>query len=149
MQGMSNSDDDLLRQSSLEEEGIPDLEEQPVGKVLSGDTGEGVVPPRDYPVAADDFGTTAREESLGESFADRTGRQEPDVDVDDDLEEEDPVAGRLVQPDLGALDYDETAEEVGDTTGDLAGLSAEEAAMRVEEDPGGLGGGWPGYLGED
>jgi hypothetical protein len=29
---------------------------------------------------------------------------------------------------------------------DVGGLSAEEEAMRVEREPGGLGGGWPGYL---
>ena len=146
---MSSSDDDLLRGASLEEEGIPEVDEQPAGKVLAGDTGEGLVPPRDHPVAAEDLGTTAREESVGESLADRSAREHLETELDDYLEEQDPVAGRLVQPDRGTADYDDTAEEVGEATGDLAGLSAEEAAVRIEEDPGGLGGGWPGYLGED
>ncbi len=59
------------------------------------------------------------------------------------------LAGRLVQPDSGMVDVDDTAEEFGHDAGDGAGLSAEEAAIRVETDPDGLGGGWPGYLDED
>lgn len=46
------------------------------------------------------------------------------------------------------VDVDDTAEELGDAVADVAGLSAEEAAMRIETDPTSLGGGWPGYLDE-
>ncbi|HEX2043099.1 MAG TPA: hypothetical protein VHF24_10740 [Acidimicrobiales bacterium] len=127
------NDEALLRDAALEEEGIPELEDQPVGKVLSGETPEGVVPPRDYPLGAEEFGTTAAEDAMGESLAQRVAREVPDRPVGEGLDDEDEaLAGRLVQPDLGVVD--------------VAGLSAEEEAMHVEGEPGGLGGGWPGYL---
>lgn len=59
-------------------EGIPDLEEQPPG--IDAETAEeGSFPPRDHPLAVDDWGTTAREEQLGESLAQRAAREEPDI----------------------------------------------------------------------
>jgi hypothetical protein len=141
------NDEALLREASLEEEGIPELEDQPVGKVLSGETPEGVVPPRDYPLGAEEFGTTAAEDAMGETLAQRVAREVPDVPVGEGLDDDDQsLAGRLVQPDLGVVDVDDTAEEVGEAVPDVGGLSAEEEAMRVEREPGGLGGGWPGYL---
>jgi hypothetical protein len=141
------NDEALLRDAALEEEGIPELEEQPVGKVLSGETPEGVVPPRDYPLGAEEFGTTPAEDAVGESLAQRVAREVPDRPVGEGLEDQDEsLAGRLVQPDLGVVDLDETPEEVGEAAPDVGGLSAEEEAMHVERDPGGLGGGWPGYL---
>lgn len=147
---MSNRDDELLRGTSLEEEGIPELEDQPTGKVLSGDTSEGVVPPRDYPLAADEFGTTPGEEARGESLAQRMAREEADLGGEVLVaDEDDEGAGRVVQPDLGMLDADDIPEEVGDRTDEVTGLSAEESAIRVEEDPAGMGGGWPGYLDEN
>jgi uncharacterized protein DUF5709 len=141
------NDEALLREASLEEEGIPELEDQPVGKVLSGETPDGPAPPRDYPLGAEEFGTTAAEDAMGETLAQRVAREVPDVPVGEGLDDDDEsLAGRLVQPDLGVVDVDDTAEEVGEAVPDVGGLSAEEAAMRVERDPGGLGGGWPGYL---
>jgi hypothetical protein len=145
------NDEALLRDAAPEDEGIPDTEDQPPGKILSGETPEGMVPPRDHPLGADEFGTTAAEESAGESFARRVAREEPDslagVLADDD--DGRPLAGRLVQPDLGMVDTDDTPEEVADAVPDVVGLSAEEAAMRVETDPEGMGGGWPGYVDEE
>ncbi len=144
---MDPNDEALLREAALEEEGIPELEDQPAGKVLSGETSEGLVPPRDYPLGAEEFGTTAAEDAMGETLAQRVAREVPDAPVGDGLDDDDePLAGRLVQPDLGVVDVDETAEEVGEAVPDVGGLSAEEEAMRVEREPGGLGGGWPGYL---
>jgi hypothetical protein len=140
------NDEALLRGAALEEEGNPELEDQPVGKVLSGETPEGVVPPRDYPLGAEEFGTTPAEDAMGESLAQRVAREVPDVPAGEGLDDGDePLAGRLVQPDLGG-DVDDTPEEVGDAVPDVGGLSAEEEAMHVEREPGGLGGGWPGYV---
>ncbi len=140
-------DETLLRDISPEEEGIPDVDELPPGMALTGDSTEGLVPPRDHPLAADDYGTTPAEEGLGESLEQRVMREEPEPlgwsAVDDDVE---PVAGRLVQPDEGMVDLDVTAEEVADLADDYVGLSAEEEAVRIETDPGGLGGGSDGYL---
>jgi hypothetical protein len=143
------NDEALLRDAALEEEGIPELEEQPVGKILSGETPEGLVPPRDYPLGAEEFGTTASEEARGETIAQRAAREVPDRPVGeglDDDDDEEALGGRLVQPDFGVVDADRTPEEVGEAVPDLGGLSAEEEAMRVEREPGGMGGGLPGYL---
>ncbi len=148
---LERNDEALLRGAALEEEGIPEVEDQPVGKILSGETPEGTVPPRDYPLGAEEYGTTADEERMGETFAQRVAREEPDLFWPDVSagEADRPLAGRLVQPDLGMVDVDDTAEEVGYQAADVAGLSAEEAAMRIETDPAGMGSGWPGYLDED
>lgn len=121
----------------LDDEGIPELEGQPPGKVLSGDVAEGIVPPRDYPIAADEWGTTPAEEAAGEPFAMRVARERPEMAYAPDERE---PAGRIVQPDSD-LDHvvDVTADEIGDSyPDDDSGLSAEEAAMRIEDDPGGL-----------
>lgn len=140
------NDEALLRGAALEEEGIPELEDQPVGKILSGETPEGVVPPRDHPLGAEEFGTTAAEERAGETFAQRAAREVPDLGLDQGVGDDQPLGGRIVQPDSGIVDVDDTPEELGDVAPDVGGLSAEEEAMRVERDPGGLGAGWPGYL---
>lgn len=139
--------DDVVRGASPEEEGIPELEDQPARKILAGDTGEGLMAPRDYPIAVEDFGVTAAEESRGESLARRVAREQPEVDPLANRRED--LAGRLVQPDQGALVIDDSADEVASMVGDGAGLSAEEAAIRVEDDPGGMTDGWPGYLDDD
>jgi hypothetical protein len=87
---------------------------------------------------------------MGESLDQRIAREEPELSWNDVVAaDDDPVAGRLVQPDQGMVDFDATAEEVGDVVPDTVGLSAEEQAVRIETDPDGLGAGWPGYLDED
>ena len=116
---------------------------------LTGDPLEGLVPPRDYPAAADEYGTTAAEGELGESLEQRVLREEPEPHgwstvVDSNLVE--PATGRLVQPDEGMVDLDDTAEEVADLADDYVGLSAEEEAVRIETNPAGLGRGSDGYL---
>ena len=154
---MRDDEDALVSGAALDEEGLPELEEQPPGKILSGDTHEGLVPPRDYPQAVDDHGTTPGEEARGETLAQRVAREEPEPgagvpgsDGGDGWDAPiDEPAGRLVQPDLGMADLDETPEELGVATGDAVGLSAEEAAVRIVEEPAGLGGGLPGYLDEE
>jgi hypothetical protein len=142
---MSESHDETLpRDTSPEEEGIPDVDELPPGLARTGDPLEGIVAPRDHPLAADDYGTTPAEEALGESLEQRMLREEPEplgwALADDDVE---PAA---VQPDEGMVDYDDTAEEVADLVADPFGLSAEEAAVRIETNPAGLGRGSDGYL---
>ena len=124
--------------AELSDEGIPDLEGQPPGKVRAGDTGEGLIPPRDHALGAEAHGTTAAEERRGEAFADRVAREEPD------RERPDEHAGRLVQPGDGFAD--DEATEIGRSAGfDDGGFSAEEAAVHVVEDPPGLGTGDDGY----
>ena len=147
---VERNDEALLQRAALEEEGIPELEEQPPGKVLSGETPEGIVPPRDYPLGAEEYGTTAAEELIGESIAVRAAREELPLSAERPLNDDGHgLVGRLVQPDGGMVDVDDTADEFGYDVADGVALSAEEAAIRVETDPEGLGGGWPGYLDED
>jgi len=145
----SSGDERLLQDSSPEDEGIPDLEGDPEAMVLAGDDTDGIIPPRADPTAALDFGVTAAEQELEEGVAERSRREEPDFWERELVDEDRSSPGRLVQPDLG-WDDDTDAEEVGFGTGDIYGLSAEEAAVRIvdEDDEAdlGLGQGWPGYL---
>ena len=147
---VERDDEALLRGAALGEKPIPELEDQPPGKVLAGGAPEGIVPPRDYPLGGDEDGATAAEEAIGETVAGWAARDEPELSSEGLLGDDGhPLAGRLVQPDSGMVDVDGTAEEFSHDVDDGAGLSAEEAAIRVETDPEGLGGGWPGYLDED
>ena len=93
------------------------------------------IPPRDEPLGAEEFGTTAAEERRGESLADRVAREEPEV------ERPERHAGRLVEPggDEGGLDADQEKDAVASTAGyDDGGYSAEEQAVHVRENPPGL-----------
>src|SRR5919199_2353664 len=95
---MPRRDDDPNRSLDPEAEGIPDLDGPLPGKVITGDPQEGMTPPRDRPVAANRYGTTAFEEGVGEPLDRKLAREEPEVtedDVYDDDEAEDAV-GRLI-----------------------------------------------------
>jgi hypothetical protein len=116
--------------NELEDEGIPDLQD-----TVTSDDNEGLIPPRDYPQAVNEFGTTAAEESRGESLAQRVAREEPDFgeqgapsgDLDDET-------GRVVEP-ISDGGIDEEAASIGDlVTDDAGGLSAEEAAIHVVDE---------------
>jgi hypothetical protein len=119
--------------SELEDEGVPDLEEgfperlwDPQRAPLSGDTSVGM----------DEFGTTAEEQRRGESLDDRLQREEPEA-MTEEGDEEEPTArpaGRIVEEDEGArpdTEKDAVAYEAGL---DAGGFSAEERAMRVEDE---------------
>jgi hypothetical protein len=93
------------------------------------------------------FGVTTEEESRGESLDQLLAEEEPD-DVDDpdaEWEDEDdpngddretlPRAGRLVAPDEGAHDDAETDSVARDVGIDGGAASAEEAAVRLTDDP--------------
>ena len=128
---------------SPEEEGIPDTGGPAPGKRETGDPQEGLVLPRDEPTAVEDTGTTAAEQREGQPLDERLAEEEPEGEPDDRRD-----AGRLVEDDAGLVDQeeDEVAEEA---EGDTEGRSAEERAVRVEEDPEGLTGGPDRYLPED
>jgi hypothetical protein len=131
--------------SQMEAEGIPDPGYAAGNEDATGQ-GEGTLqPPRDRPLAADDFGTTAAEIHDGEPLDGRLAREEPDVlagadsAADESHTADTPFAeasgqgiGRLVEPDEGVradTEKDLIAEDVGT---DLGGYSAEEAAMHLE-----------------
>ncbi|HET9061138.1 MAG TPA: hypothetical protein VFN61_14565 [Acidimicrobiales bacterium] len=59
-------------------EGMPDLEQQPPG--IDAETAEeGSFPAREHPLGADQWGTTAREQLVGEPLAERVAREEPEA----------------------------------------------------------------------
>ena len=119
--------------NELEDEGIPDLQD-----TVTSDDSEALVPPRDYAQGADEFGTTAAEESRGESLAQRVAREEPDFDQRaaraGDLDD---GTGRIVEPGAESGAFDDEAAAIGDLVdGDNAGLTAEEAAVHVVDEDG-------------
>ena len=129
MSTFNGFDDDQERE--LDAEGIP---------AVGDATDAGVIPPRDTPQGVEEFGTTAREQRIGESLADRVEREEPEV-FDRALTDPDVVeqAGRIVATDTDAELRDSEAGSFGLVAeGDFGALSAEEAAMRVEDEPAGL-----------
>jgi hypothetical protein len=128
---------------SPEEEGIPEHGGPAPGKRETGDQQEGLLPPGDEPRGAEGFGTTAREQRERESLDQKLAEEASDVEPG-----KRPGSGRLVEPGSGVSDEEENevAEEADD---DRSGLSAEEAAMRDEEEPGGLTGGPDRYVEEE
>jgi hypothetical protein len=130
-------------ESSPEEEGIPDHGGPAPGKKATGDQQEGLLPPGDEPRAAEGFGTTAEEQREGESLDEKLAEEVPDREPPRRTS-----MGRLIDPGSGVADQekDEIAEEAEE---DLSGLSAEEAALRDEEEPGGLTGGPDTYVEEE
>ena len=115
---------------SLDAEGIPDLEGPLPEKAATGDPQEGASPPSDRPAAAD-YGVTAEEQSHPEPLDARLRRELPDtLTADDD-------AVLLVAPedeDLLLAD-DEKDALARDVEEGLGGLSAEEAAVHVVDEP--------------
>jgi hypothetical protein len=117
----------------LIEDGVPATEEAPEELLLTGDVSEGSIPPLDRPQAVNQWGTTAFEERAGEPLDVRLRREQPDFP--EQIEEDLP---QVFQP--GAENWvDQEPDEVGDV--DAAwedSLSAEELALRLDEEPGGL-----------
>jgi hypothetical protein len=115
-----------------EDEGIPDLGPGLPEKKKTGDPQEGMVVPRDRPRGAEGA-TTAREQREGLPVDERLDQEEPQAE-----KEERRQAGRLRDEGDPDTEKDAVADEAED---DVEGLSAEERAVRIEEDaPGGTGG---------
>jgi hypothetical protein len=121
---MSTERHDLRPAPDLVEDGIPATVDDPPH--LSTEAVEGEPAPLDVPQGVDEWGTTNAEERMGESVRMRAAREEPDV--------------------LDRLEADEEG------TGIAGALSAEEAALHVEDEPEALGMSFapdPGYLDDD
>jgi hypothetical protein len=122
----------------LDREGIPDLE-TPINQ------DEGIIPPGDRPIAADEFGVTAREERADEPLADRVTREEPDMsaagidlaDADRTYDELEDGTGRIIEPGSEDIDLiDDEKDAIGRLVGEDEGaLSAEEAALHITDQP--------------
>ena len=124
--------DDEFSPTDLEAEGLPAIEDQPPGLEDDYNQAEGMMPPRDYPLAVEEFGITADEERRDEPLADRVRREEPDVipvGADEELQ------GRLVEPDQGVAGLDHERDAIATDVADADGLSAEEAAMHITDTP--------------
>ena len=144
---MSENDGEIYGGYSVDDEDQP----QGDGDSLSDDRGltepldEGYSPPEKWSVGQG-YGNTPLEEELGESLDQRIAQEEPepdpyaeaerDIDDLDDGEVGNVRAGRLIAPDEGAGE-DEDSEPYADDVGiDGAGASAEEAAMHVVDGDG-------------
>ena len=131
---MSGQNDNIG--DELEAEGIPRLDD-------SDPAVEGMIPPRDFPQGVEEFGITAAEERMQEPLAERVLREEPDFDEDDlelELDDEDLASdvdhvGRLVEPESGVDEIDETKEVVAFEAEDASDMTAEEAAMHITDEP--------------
>ena len=126
--GSSREDSDQLQASdTLDDRGVDDVLD------------EGYSPPDHEP---SHHGDTPRERWEGETLDRRLAEEEPDVatsagEPDPDYPEFDPDqpgarrAGRLVAPDQGGYDDNESDAVAGDVGIDGAGASAEEAAVHI------------------
>jgi len=131
----------------FEDEGQASAEPGLAGKRITGDPQEDLPVAGDEPLAVDDYGTTALEESLGEPLDGRLAREEPELldtappvvtdyeGIDNpypaDREEQ---VGRIVAPDEGARE-DTEPDTVGFDVGtDQGGFTAEERAMHIERE---------------
>ena len=113
--------------SRFEDEGIPDPGDLTPEQEATGQLDLTTEPPHDSPLGVEGWGTTAEEQREGEPLSGRLARELPDAYP----EEPRPEVGRLVEPDEGAHE-DTEPDLVGRDSGDIAGLSAEEAALHLE-----------------
>ena len=112
--------------SRFEEEGIPDPGDLLPEQEATGQLDLTSEPPHDSPVGAEGWGTTPEEQQQGEPLAGRLAREAVDA-----YPEEPRDVGRLVEPDEGAHS-DTKPDLVASDSGDIAALSAEEAALHLE-----------------
>lgn len=125
-----DDDDQLQPEDTLIDRGVDDALD------------EGYAPP-DRWSPAQGYGNTANEEARGESLDQRLKQEEPDFDPskdvwnDDDLDDGqvgDRRSGRLIAPDEGSGNDDESAAIASDMGIDGGAASAEEAAMHIVDE---------------
>jgi hypothetical protein len=120
---------DPNERDDLDEEGIPDLETP-----LNED--EGIIPPRDYPQAVEEFGITAAEQRGDEPLSERVLREQPDFGEGGGPDDEPELHARLLDPGDEDVDtIDDEKDSIGELVDDEGGLSAEEAAIHITEEP--------------
>lgn len=127
-----DDEDQLQSEDTLEDRGVKDALD------------EGYVT-RESWSPAQGYGNTASEEAHGESLDQRLAQEQPDYDpnndtwVNDDLDDGevgDRRSGRLVAPDEGNGEDDESSSIANDVGIDGAAATAEEAAMHIVPDEG-------------
>ncbi|MDQ6726517.1 MAG: hypothetical protein M3066_10190 [Actinomycetota bacterium] len=138
----------------LTEAGVPAIDEIPEDVLRTGDPLEGELPPLDRPQAVTGWGTTSAEQLQHEPLSVRLRHEVPevsaeDIDTDDADLDGDVVADRqFLEPGGESGLTDDEADLVGEADAGFEDtLSAEEAAMRVVDEPGGMNyDPDPGYL---
>ena len=133
------------------EDGVPSVEEIPEDVLLTGDPLEGDMPPLDRPQAVKDWGTTASEQLGTEPLDVRVAREEPDVGMAELQPSEKQGDRQFLEPGADAGAADTEPDSVGEAgTGPEDTLSAEEAAVRIVDEPPGLNyDPDPGYVDHD
>lgn len=125
-----DDEDQLQPEDTLDDRGVDDALD------------EGFVT-RDGWSPAQGYGNTADEEARGESLDQRIAQEEPDFDPAKDTWDGDDLddgevggrrSGRLVAPDEGSGEDDESSAIASDVGIDGSAATAEEAAMHVVED---------------
>jgi len=129
----------------FEDEGQASAEPGLASKRITGDPQDDMPVAGERPLGVEEYGTTPREESLGEPLDVRLAREEPDL-----LETAPPVVsdregidnpypsdreeqvGRIVETDEGAREDTEADAVAFDVGTDEGGFSAEERAMHIE-----------------
>lgn len=123
----------------LQDEGIPDLEDGSPAAAWAEDP-EFMPLPGEGPGASTDFGTTALEQSEGESLAGRLARELPDdADVVRRAEDPEQAGMQLEQDGLTEPGDDSFTDSVSDDVvatadGPVGGEGPEEAAVHVVEE---------------
>jgi hypothetical protein len=145
----------------LDAEGIPELEDLPPGIDIETEQ-EGLIPPRDHPIAAggdSGYATTMAEERTPESVTERAERELPDVgatemNVGGGVQGSDELGSAATTVDSGDDEVERRSVpqllDPGSAEGDVSGdgtssgeavatvdgvaLAPEEAALHVEED---------------
>jgi hypothetical protein len=136
---MTQPEGQTARDIFPEDNGIPDISQDDSPTIYANEDPEFAPEPGERAAAAADFGTTAREQSEGESLTGRLERELPD-DAPDVRPAEDPdrATTQLEQDTSTTPDSDSgtnrTADDV-EATADLpvGGESAEEAAVHVTD----------------
>lgn len=130
----------------LSEDGVPAIEEIPEDVLLTGDPLDGELPPLDFAQAVTGWGTTASEQLASEPLEVRLAREEPDFETADEYADR-----QFLEPGAEFGLGDDEADSIGEVdTGMEDTLSAEEAAMRIVDEPPGMNyDPDPGYLDQD
>lgn len=131
----------------FEDEGQASAEPGLAGKRITGDPQDDMPVAGDKPLAVDDYGTTAFEESHGEPLDGRLAREEPElietappvISDEDGIDNPYPAdreeqVGRIVETDEGAREDVEPDAVAIDVGTDQGGFTAEERAMHIERE---------------
>ena len=136
---MTEPEGQTARDVFPEDEGIPEISQDDFPTMAASEDPQFAPVPGDDPGASLDFGTTAFEQSAGESLTGRLEREIPD-DAPDVRTSEDPGRAHLqLEQDTSTSPFSDsgtntTADDV-EATGDepVGGESAEEAAVHVTD----------------